>query len=392
MRRDIANLVIGDDGQAIDTSFTGTIEVRRPDGSLAEQLEVKNGRADGTYREFFEDGAVREFKLYQAGESMGEYWPNGEVAKKESKQGEERIIEWYYPSGKLHKRMVLGASGISPEPVRLFHENGQLAEELSVRRRNPYGPWLKFFEDGSPQLQAEFIDDRELIVRNAWDVDRRQVVADGNGTFDDDGRSIYLAHTIFTRSMWRRVSEVRDGIRHGQTTVYHKGVLWRTENYSGGKLHGAAILYWDNGRIRSTSEYENGKQVKTESFPKFDNPVPAVLLSVEANADLYEAWNHLRLDEYPSARNLDEIRAELQLPQFLMEVQERNRLGTIKSRYEDWNTFDDSIAYFLTVSPSGEVVETRANGSGTYSSKDWNTYVPLLKKLRFTPGCVRGVL
>jgi len=45
-------------------------------------------------------------------------------------------------------------------------------------------------------------------------------------------------------------------------------------------------------RVRKRITYRNGKEIKTQQFQKFDNPRPAVLLSVEANADLYEAWGH----------------------------------------------------------------------------------------------------
>jgi hypothetical protein len=70
------------------------------------------------------------------------------------------------------------------------------------------------------------------------------------------------------------------------------------------------------------------------------------------------------------------------VPDFLRELHERNLAKAIKSDYEDCDTFNDGIAYFLTVSETGEVTSAAANGSGVYSGGNWETYpssyIPLL--------------
>jgi hypothetical protein len=135
-----------------------------------------------------------------------------------------------------------------------------------------------------------------------------------------------------------------------------------------GKPDGESTTYWDNGRIRSVTKVGKGKAGKSQTFPKFDNPVPTVMLSVEANEELYTAWRHIPVDEYPRPLNLKEIQKQLKVPQFLREVHERNLAGTLQDDYEDCNTFDDGIAYFLTVDESGEVTAATANGSGVWES------------------------
>lgn len=126
------------------------------------------------------------------------------------------------------------------------------------------------------------------------------------------------------------------------------------------------------------------------TYPKFDRPIPAVTLIVEANERLYTAWRHIRVDEYPIASNVEAIRKRLEVPPFLREVYERNVAGKPKKEYEDWNTFDDGIAYCLMVDEAGKVTKVVPNGSGVYSAGDWDTYRPLLHDLCFTPGRVRG--
>ena len=131
--------------------------------------------------------------------------------------------------------------------------------------------------------------------------------------------------------------------------------MWSKEEYANGKLHGVRTVFYDHGRVRTRSTYRNGKEIKTEKFPKFHNPRPAVLLSVEANAKLYEAWGHPPLDVYLTPCNLEQVQAQLKVPTFIEEVFERNKSGNLKEEYEDLNTFDDSITYMVMVNERGIV-------------------------------------
>jgi len=53
--------------------------------------------------------------------------------------------------------------------------------------------------------------------------------------------------------------------------------------YANGEQEGESTTYWANGRVRSVATFVGGKVVKSKSFPKFDRPIPAVVLRVEAN-------------------------------------------------------------------------------------------------------------
>lgn len=390
IRDHIAELATDESGTPIDPKFTGTVEIRDPNGQIKESLEVRKGKPHGAYREYFEDGSVRDGVFYKAGKISGDFWPSGQLKRKESKQGKHRIIEWFYPNGAIQKRYVKDKDGDAAELIRLFHENGQLAEEITAVNGDKRGPWLKFFDDGSPELQAEYARDKKLIVHNAWNEKRKQVVKNGTGIFRDYPAHIVWEYDVFIENGWPRESELKGGIPHGKVTTYRSGVIWSIAHYMHGNPDGKSTTYWANGRIRSVTKVVKGKEKESKEFPKFDHPVPAVVLSVEANEKHYTAWRHIRVDEYPRALNLEEVQKQMKLPQVLCEVHERNLAGTLKNDYENCNTFNDGIAYFLTVDVSGEVTAARANGSGVYSGGEWETYPPLLRKLRFAPGRIRG--
>ena len=384
-------LVTGDEGKPLDPGFSGVIETRHGNGAVARTLEVKEGKAHGVYREFFDDGTPRLFEKYEAGESVGDFWPSGEVQKRSTITEASRIIEWYFPNGAIQKRMVLDRKGKLLEPLRLFFENGQLAEEIAVQDGKKRGTWLKFFEDGSPRLKAEYRADDKIVVHDAWDSDRRQTVTGGNGVYEDDGEKLDTKLGVVSTSLWSDVSELKGGVRHGVSKRYQKGVLWSVSHYREGVQHGEMTLYWDNGRVHVISEYENGAEMSSRESAKFDEPVPVVLLEVHGVEERPPRWKYPPVDREAVAQNLEEVRGQLKVPAFLLGVYERNRAGQLKSKYEDWNKFDDSIGYGLVVGEAGEVVEAKAMGSGTYSGREWNTYVPLLKQLRFCPAMRGGM-
>jgi antitoxin component YwqK of YwqJK toxin-antitoxin module len=383
-RENLASLVVGDDGRPIDPTFTGTVEVLHPNGLVAESLEVKKGKPHGAHRQFHDDGTLKRVAFFRSGEVTGDFWPDGTLKRKESKAGDRTVIEWFHPDGTLQKRLAQAKNGQAVEPIRLYHPNGALAEELSVRDGKPFGPWLRFFDDGSPRLVAEHDETGRPIVLQAWDDDRRQVVRDGAGLFHHDARSLNVGHKVVFVPDFTDDRELEGGVPHGTVTTYFHGVLWSRAEFRQGTQHGQTTTYWPNGRVRSISEHEEGKERKAEKFPRFDRPVPAVILQVQADATLYGPWNHPTVDTYPTPQNLGAIQSELPVPAMLREVEDRNRAGTLKSSYESWDTFDDSITYFLTVGPDGVVTTVSASGSGTYSGGLWDVYVPFLKRLAST--------
>ena len=389
-RKNIHLVAQGMGGESLAAKFTGTVEVRHPNGELARSLEVKNGKAHGTYREFFEDGSPRRASLYKNGALAEALWPTGQPKVRISKSDGVTIVECFYPSGALHKRTVQGKDGSPCEPIRLFHENGQLAEVLHMKGTRELGPWLRYFPDGSPRLEAEYLEGRKLVVHNAWDDEGRQVVENGTGVFHNDGLKIKTAVRAVEPSDYTSAWEVKNGVLDGKHWMYKNGVLWSEGNSPNGVQNGESLTYWDNGRVHHRTLWKDGEEAASESFPKYDRPVPAVLLTLEANEQLYAGWGHIPVDEYPTALNQEEIESRFEIPEFHRAVHERNLAGTLQSDYEDASSFDDRIGYHLNVDETGAVTGVDGSASGVYSRDHVGAYEPLLRELRFRPAMKRG--
>ncbi len=173
---------------------------------------MKRGKPHGAWREFFDDGTVREVRFFKSSKLTGDYWPSGQLKRKEARRGNHKIIEWYHPSGALQKRLVFDPrSSQHVEPARVFHENGQLAEECAVVGGNKHGRWRKYFDDGALQLDAEFSETGHFVIHQAWNDERRQVVKNGTGVFEDDGRRINSPSQLFSTSRWRHVVQLKGG-------------------------------------------------------------------------------------------------------------------------------------------------------------------------------------
>jgi antitoxin component YwqK of YwqJK toxin-antitoxin module len=385
-RANPTELVVGDDGNPIDPTFTGKIETHHANGALFEQAQVRRGKLTGEYRRYFDDGTLDYSEFYKGGELSHDFWPNGQPKTKKMKRGDTTVIEWYYPSGRLQKRYVKGKSGYPVEPIRLWHENGQLAEELHVKESDEFGPWLQFFDDGSPRLQAEHGEDRKLMVHNAWNDNHEHVVTNGTGTFVEPPQTINWEFDVFNEHYSYSSMCFRGGILHGMWRVWSKdGPLMFERCFKDGVLDGERIDYYDNGRIESRTTYEAGKEIRSEEFPKFDNPKPAVLINVESTPKLYAGWKMQSPHIFPRAKNLEEIRRRLVIPQFLQEVFERNLMKNTKNRHEDIDSFDEWMTYFVEIDDQGSVQKVDFRGCSPYSISAAADYPPLIQSLRFEP-------
>ena len=393
----VTELFVDETGAPFDPSFTGSLEGHHADSGVRRFLEVRRGKAHGCYREFGADGSVQVAEIYASGKLIGHHWPGGAIQRLERRDGKHRLIEWFHEDGSLQKRAVVDRADQFMEPVVLFHPDGHRLEELGHVDGRRQGPWRMWFDDGAPRLDAEHRPSGELVVHNAWNHWREPVVKEGAGacvlpvSTIDTVLSVHRPVYGGGLGPYLRWAELHEGVPHGAVIDFRgEGIVSGTSQYVHGVLHGESIGYWDNGRIASRSHWVRGDRLSSDAAPKFVDPVPIVSMEVQADAELYRAWRHHPVDEFPQVLNLPQIQAQIQVPSFLIEVHERNRTGTLRSDYENLDTFCDGIGFLVQVDESGLVREVKATGFGIYSAAVWNLYPDVVSQLVFSPGRLQG--
>lgn len=185
----------------------GYAKIYYKNGQLKEDTYYKNGKIDGKFKSFYEDG-ILEFKSdYTLG-----------------KLNEEKH---YYTNGKLNYVLDL-EKGVA----KYYYKNGDIEKEGNIKNGHIEETW-KIYCNNIVQTEIDFVHG----------------VANG-------AKKLYY-HSGKVRS----VMHVEDNMLNGKFERYYEnGNLEYEGNYRHNKLEGITKQYYENGNLKSVSEYSNGKK------------------------------------------------------------------------------------------------------------------------------------
>ena len=134
-----------------------------PNGKLAVEAPYRNGKLDGVFRSFDENGKLHETIGYLDGEEEGFsiiYYENG---KKKSRESYRRgvlngVSEEWFENGKL-RRQIPYENGQIHGVVKFYDEMGLLAEDMNFVRGIRNGTYHRY-TFGKVTLEAEFQNNR----------------------------------------------------------------------------------------------------------------------------------------------------------------------------------------------------------------------------------------
>lgn len=134
-----------------------------PNGKLAVEAPYRNGKLDGVFRSFDENGKLHETIGYLDGEEEGFsiiYYENG---KKKSRESYRRgvlngVSEEWFENGKL-RRQIPYENGQIHGVVKFYDEMGLLAEDINFVRGIRNGTYHRY-TFGKVTLEAEFQNNR----------------------------------------------------------------------------------------------------------------------------------------------------------------------------------------------------------------------------------------
>jgi antitoxin component YwqK of YwqJK toxin-antitoxin module len=132
-----------------------------PDGSVVEEGRYANGKRVGPWKRYWPNGRLMSEISYQMGRPKGPYatyYPSGKVEEQgtwDLDRNTGRFQRWH-PNGQMAQDFVFNAYGLRDGEQRYFHENGQLAVQVTIADGKEDGTLKRYTPDGQLQQVAQF--------------------------------------------------------------------------------------------------------------------------------------------------------------------------------------------------------------------------------------------
>ncbi len=249
-----------------------------PNGKVKREASFRDGKREGIWREFDEEGNVIKSQTYKKGSLVGE----GIVDTDGKRRGEYK--EFYSDS-------TLRAEGIFVDGERsgewkFYYPNGQLQEIGSYDKGQPNGPWVWYYDNGQKQIEEQFYKGQPNGPYKEYDSKGIIIVT---GTYFDgmkNGKWVEQIGDMRTQGEYRNDKQVGEWVSYydnekmafrgtfnagypdGQHYYYYEnGRLREIQSYAVGVPHGDWKKYWDTGELYFTITYNQGKEVKYDGEP-----------------------------------------------------------------------------------------------------------------------------
>ena len=90
-------------GYQIDENFTGQVIKKYKNGQVKSIENFKNGKLNGEFKEFFEDGKLFQIATFKNGDmkNIKVFYENGKLKFEQNLKNRKGKYRGYYPNGKL---------------------------------------------------------------------------------------------------------------------------------------------------------------------------------------------------------------------------------------------------------------------------------------------------
>ncbi len=248
-----------------DGSLPAILTAYHDNGSMSHYLEIRNGRANGLYREFHKNGtlAIEAHVVEGFGELHAQAQSEWVFDGKSQAFDEEGALQacLYYQRGLIEGQACY------------FHKNGALAQRLmyhngllegSVETFDDQGKVIELirFEKGLKEGEAYRIDDKSNLVykeqyragkllQGVYYTQEGEVLSSV-----EEGQGII---SVFTNGKLEKQCQVVDGEKEGKVWVYEEGKLQSLYSTHLSAKHGEEWLYYRDGQHKLMMEWYEDK-------------------------------------------------------------------------------------------------------------------------------------
>jgi YD repeat-containing protein len=251
------------------------IERRNSAGQLVERYKTVDGKREGKYESWHDNGKQAQVGEYEDGQQTGEwvsYHENGDVSFKRSyTRGEiNGVAVSYYKSGAKRIEGTF-AEGYAEGPWTEYYENGKVStqgEAYTSWHNELYGPkktgpWKWYHENGVLSLEGSY--EQDILTGHAisyYNNGNKRIECDFiDGYAKGEWIEYYASGQVSARgeayTSWH--NQLYGAKKTGPWKWYHEnGVLSLEGSYEQDILTGHAISYYNNGNKRIECDFTDG--------------------------------------------------------------------------------------------------------------------------------------
>lgn len=245
--------VFGKDKEGLSSS---KITSYHPNGHIWQYLEVVNGRAHGSYREWHANGALKlSFSVIEGNADLSDSATTTWVFEGKNSIWDEDgdlVAEIFYEKGSLHGDSLY------------YHKSGSLKKKLPYQSDMLQGDALVFSPQGDLTAKTPFVNDipeGEAFVMSY----KKKTLAEE--TFDG---GLLLKGRYFHPDTSKPLSSIEDGF--GKRAEFKKDRLQRLVEYKKGMPEGIVEIFREDGAIISSYEQKDGKKHGEERIYYSERP------------------------------------------------------------------------------------------------------------------------
>ncbi|MCR5658704.1 MAG: hypothetical protein K6G25_05210 [Bacteroidales bacterium] len=255
-----------------------------PNGKVKREASFRDGKKEGIWREFDEEGNVINSQTYQKDVLVGQ----GIVDTDGKRRG---LFKEFYPDNNLRAEGLF-VDGKRSGEWKFYYQNGMVQEVGNYTEGQPDGIWMWYYDNGQKQIEEQFFKGTRNGPYNEYDSKGNTIVT---GTYFDgmkNGKWIEHIGDIRTEGEYRNDKQVGDWVSYFDNNnmafkgtfnagypdgehffYYENGRLREIQRYAAGVKHGDWKKYLDTGELYFTITYDQGKEVKYDGEALDDNEI-----------------------------------------------------------------------------------------------------------------------
>lgn len=225
-----------------------------PNGKVKREASFRDGKREGIWREFDEEGNVIKSQTYSKGGLINE----GIVGTDGKRRGEYKE---FYPDSTLRVEGLF-IDGLRSGEWKFYYHNGQLQEIGIYKEGEPEGVWTWYYDNGQKQIEEQFFKGTHNGPYKEYDAKGNVIVS---GTYFDGMKNGKWTEQI---GDMRSQGEYRNDKQVGEwVSYYNNDKMAFRGTFNAGYPDGEHFFYYENGKLREIQSYATG--VKHGDWKKY---------------------------------------------------------------------------------------------------------------------------